>query len=233
MAPGVRVLLRVRAAEPVATEQTPLTTPLARLVDTTAEGIAVSDAAGRVVVANRAFANFFAPSPNAAAADGVDPVQGQDLAQCLGDSAADLAPLMAQARGLGILQIDNLALRCANAAAQRVDLTITLLTEGDQERFGFTLRACADAAPDPAAPLNAQTLALAQAIEALCNSLGDAPLGALLQRAEHLARGHLVHKALHRHAGSDEVAAQQLGISVQELARLRREHACEAASTLR
>jgi transcriptional regulator PpsR len=226
---GVRVLLRVRAAESSVANQTPLTTPLARLVDTTAEGIVVCDAAGRLVVANRAFVHL----AKLAAAEDLESLQGQDLAQCLGGSASDLPSLMSRVRGLGILQLERLSLRRPDAPDLMVDVTITLLTEGEQESFGFTVRVCATEAVAEPAPLSAQTLALAQAIEALCNSLGDAPLGTLLQRAEHLARGHLVHKALHLHAGSDEVAAQQLGISVQELARLRREHACEAAATLR
>jgi transcriptional regulator PpsR len=226
---GVRVLLRVRAAETTSTDQTPLTTPLARLVDTTAEGIVVCDAAGRLVVANRAFVHL----ANIVVTDDLAAIQGQDLAQCLGASAAELPLLMSRVRGLGILTLERLVLRRPDAPELHVDATITLLTEGEQVRFGFTLRPCVEAAVAQAAPLNAQTLALAQAIEALCNSVGQAPLGTLLQRAEHLARGHVVHRALHLHAGSDEVAAQQLGISVQELARLRREHACEPAATLR
>jgi transcriptional regulator PpsR len=223
---GVRVLLRVRAAEPTATDQTPLTTPLARLVDTTAEGIVVCDAAGHLVVANRAFVQL----ANITAGEDLASIQGRDLAQCLGSSASELPLLMSRVRGLGILALERLVLRRLDAPELHVDATITLLAEGEQARFGFTLRPCVEATLAQATPLNAQTLALAQAIEALCNSVGHAPLGTLLQRAEHLARGHLVHKALHLHAGSDEMAAQQLGISVQELSRLRREHACEPAS---
>jgi PAS domain-containing protein len=223
-ADAVRVLLRVRASEPPDEDLVTLQTPLARLVDTTAEGIVVTDATGRLVVANRAFAHLvFAENAQALA--------GQDLARWLGANGDELPALIQRVRGQGIAQLAQVRLRREQAPALLVGLTVTLLTDGDAARFGFTLRPQMGLAPDKApaqapvvaAPLQAQTLTLAQAIEALCSSLGEAPLGALLQRAEHLARSHLVQQALHREAVNEKTAAMQLGISVQELSRLRRE----------
>jgi transcriptional regulator PpsR len=222
----VRMLLRVRAGEHAAADASTLGTPLARLVDTTAEGLVVTDSAGHIVVANQAFVQF-------AQASDQEQVQGLSMALWLGQDADELPLLMARVRHQGLTQVSHCRLRREGLPALAVDVTITTLTEGDQERFGFTLRPCSAAAPDAQAPLSAQTLALAQAIEALCADVGAAPLGTLLQRAEHLARGHLVHQALHRGAGSDEAAARELGISLPELTRLRREHACEDTRRLR
>jgi PAS domain-containing protein len=221
----VRVLLRVRASEPPEEDLVTLQTPLARLVDTTAEGIVVTDATGRLVAANRAFAHLVL-------AENAQALAGQDLARWLGANGEELPALIQRVHGQGIAQLAQVSLRRERAQALQVDLTVTLLSDGDPARFGFTLRPHMGPTPDPAgstnplaaAPVNAQTLTLAQAIEALCRSLGEAPLGALLQRAEHLARSHLVQQALHHDAGNDEAAAVQLGISVQELSRLRREH---------
>jgi transcriptional regulator PpsR len=228
--PGlVRVLLRVRANEGAAEDLTLQGTPLARLVDTTAEGLVVADPGGRVVVCNRAFALL-------AQVASVEEVQGQLLASWLGASHEELPRWMARVRAEGMANISAVALRQANAngvaAALEMDVTITQLMEGDQERFGFTLRACAPASRDGELPLSARTLALARAIDALCAEVGEAPLGTLVQRAEHLARGHLVREALNQRADNDDSTARELGISVQELTRLRRAHAGEPATPL-
>jgi transcriptional regulator PpsR len=218
------VLLRVRASEPAAADTQPMHhpigTPLARLVDTTAEGIVVTDHIGCVIVANRAFVQLVQ-------APALDQVQGHSLATWLGHGG--LPGLLQSVRQQGMVQMAAQTLQGEAGAALDVDLTVTLLSDRDQECFGFTLRPVHPAASDQAAPLSAQTLALALAIDALCADVGQTPLGPLLARAEHLARGHLVHQALHRQAGGDATAAHELGISEHELARLRREHACEAA----
>jgi transcriptional regulator PpsR len=221
---STHVLLRVRASEPAGTDTPalhhPVGTPLARLVDTTAEGIVVTDAIGCIVVANRAFVQLVQ-------APDVDQMQGHSLATWLGHGG--VPALLQSVRQQGIVQMAAQTLRCEAGTAFDVDLTVTLLHDGDQERFGFTLRPVYPSATGEAAPLSANTLALARAIDALCADVGQTPLGPLLARAEHLARGHLVHQALQRQAGGDAATAHELGISEAELARLRREHACEAA----
>jgi transcriptional regulator PpsR len=222
--PGmVRVLLRVRANEGAAEDVTLQGTPLARLVDTTAEGLVVTDTHGVVVVCNRAFALL-------AQASSVDEVQGQSLTNWLGAAADELPALIRRVRNEGIANARSVVLRRADAAALELDLTVTVLMEGDQERFGFTLRPRSPAAGDEGMPLSARTLALARAIDALCAEIGAAPLGTLVQRAELLARGHLVQEALSQHGGSDEEATRELGISSQELSRLRRAHATETST---
>jgi hypothetical protein len=226
--PHSHVLLRVRASEPAAADAHPMGTPLARLVDTTAEGIVVTDAIGCVVVANRAFVQLVQ-------APGVEQVQGHGLATWLGhvgpSRLSGLPGLLQRVRQQGLVQMAAQTLHCQTGPALSVDLTVSLLNDGDQERFGFTLRACHQLASDDAPPLNAQTLALARALDALCADIGHTPLGPLLQRAEHLARGHLVQQALQRQTGAESTAATALGISEQELTRLRHEHACQAAPT--
>jgi transcriptional regulator PpsR len=215
----VHVLLRVRAGEPMAADPSHLGTPLARLVDTTAEGIVVTDESGLVVVANHAFAQLVAWA-------GTEHVQGQNLAQWLGHDLMSMSALIDAARQQGIVQMSAAALLRVGAAPLPVDITLSLLADAEQTRFGFTLRPCEEAAAGETQTLSAQTLALAHAIDALCADFGRVPLGSLLQSVEHMARHHIVHKALQHRAGSDEAAAQDLGISVQELGRLRHEHAC-------
>jgi transcriptional regulator PpsR len=225
-APGpVRVLLRVRANEGAAEDVTLQGTPLARLVDTTAEGLVVTDSSGRVVVSNRAFALL-------AQVASVEDVQGQWLAMWLGAGDEELPGWIERVRGEGMANLSAVLLRRANSAALEMDITISLLMEGDQERFGFTLRPRAPPVEGGVLPLSARTLALARAIDALCVEVGEAPLGTLVQRAEHLARGHLVQAALSQRGGSDEHTAHELGISVHELTRLRRAHAAEPATPL-
>jgi transcriptional regulator PpsR len=222
---ALRVLLRVRANEGAAEDVTLQGMPLARLVDTTAEGLVVTDASSHVVVCNRAFA-LLAQVPSA------EQVQGQSLAHWLGATPDALPGWIQRVRDEGIANVAGAVLRRVDAATLDMDVTITLLIEGDQERFGFTLRPRAAVVSDGQLRLSARTLALARAIDALCAEVGEAPLGTLVQRAEHLARGHLVQEALSQRGSNDEHTARELGISAQELSRLRRAHASETATPL-
>ena len=222
---GLRLLVRLRATEPSAGDPMALGTPLSRRVDGILLGVVVTDSSGKVVVANRAFAQMVQ-------GPGDDPLRGRSLAEWLGCDASsnadqtDLHGLIARVREHGIAELSPALLRRAGADALPVDVAATLLTEGDQECLGFTLRL---RPPGPASVLGTLAGDLARAIDALAVGLGNTALPTLMQRAEQLARAHLVRKALERAGGDPARAAALLGVDEATLVELRREQLSPAA----
>ncbi len=216
---GHRLLLRARTAEPLSGDAQPLEAALARLVEGTRDGIVVTDMRGQVMGANRSFVRM------AAAAD-EDQVRGRPLADWLGPSEHDVAALLAAVRESGMVQDRALGLCLPGQPPQGLAVTGMLLIEGDQECLGFIVRPQTHAQTASAA---AAPLTLGRAVEALALELGSTPLVELLQRAEKLARQHLVQRALDL-SPSDAAAAMLLSISATQLAQLKNELALEAAA---
>jgi transcriptional regulator PpsR len=225
---GHRLLLRARTAEPIASDAQPLEAALSRLVESTRDGIVVTDMRGQVIGANRSFVRM------AQAAD-EDQVRGKLLAEWLGPTDADVAALLCAVRDSGMAQDVALDLRGAArlpqgstqalAPTQALAVTGMLLIEGDQECLGFIVR---PQLPGRKAPTRA-ALPLGPAIEALATELGRAPLAELVRRAEKMTRQHLVQHALDLTA-TDAAAALLLCISAAQLAQLKNELALEAAA---
>jgi hypothetical protein len=90
-----------------------------------------------------------------------------------------------------------------------VDVTAALLAEGEQECFGFTIRAC-EARAEPRA-------ALARALEALDERIGQLPLADLLAESKRLIEHRLMQSAMTRAQGDASAAAVLLGIAVEQL----------------
>ena len=100
-----------------------------------------------------------------------------------------------------------------------VELTGALLDDVGGGDAGFTLRpAGADALR-----ADARAAELLRAIHALAAELGGSPLPDLLREAQALTQQHFVRTALDRHPGDAPAAARLLGISIEEMARLRRQ----------
>ena len=211
---GIRLLVRLRAAEPTGGDPTALGTPLSRRVDGIAMGVVVTDSSGKVVVANRAFTQMVQ-------GPGEEPLRGRNVAQWLGREQIDLPSLVARVREHGIAELRHALLRRAAADALAVVIAATLLTEGDQECLGFTVRL---RPIEPASVLDTLASDLASAIDTLAVGLGSATLPTLLQRVEQLARDHLLRRALEQAAGDETQAAALLGVTLPALQLLRRAH---------
>ncbi len=224
---GHRLLLRARTADPIASDAQPLEAALSRLVESTRDGIVVTDMRGQVLGANRSFVRM-------AQATDEDQVRGRLLGSWLGPADADVAALLSAVRDSGMAQDVALALRGTVGAAQGQTLpqalavTGMLLIEGDQECLGFIVRPQLPGHPAPHRAARA-SLPLGPAIEALAGELGQAPLAELVRRAEKLARHHLVQHALDLTA-TDAAAALLLCVSAAQLAQLKNELALEAAA---
>jgi transcriptional regulator PpsR len=205
---GLRLLLRVRfaagadaaGADPTGAD---LTKSLALLVDSTRDGVVVTDSSGRILLANPAFLALL---------DGLgeEEARGRAISEWVGRIDADISVLLAGAHQHGIAHLVRSSLRRQRGADLDVDITATLLAEGDQECFGFTIRPCAEKALQPPAWM--------QAMAALEERLGQMPLPELMQRSQRMIAQHFVAAAMSRVDGDVQRAAALLGISEVELA---------------
>lgn len=214
-ADGVRLLLRVRAMEAPAHETQALNAALGRLVDDTRDGVVVTDSTGGVLVANPAFVQLVQAGTE-------QQLLGRPLAGWIGRMASDMSTLIDGVRAHGIAQLVASTLRRADGVALDADISGTLLTEGDQECFGFTVR---PRLALPAAPIDASAAELARALAGLELGVGREPMAELLRRAEQLVRLHLARQALRLSGGDADAAATLLGIGVPDMQALRQEAA--------
>jgi PAS domain-containing protein len=191
------LLLRARRAEASAND------PQAVLdfMGQTPDAVVVTDSAGRVLWANRAFVEMCeAPDETR--------LKGRPLADALGGEPLQWASLLARVRSRGIIGQTHVALRMPGAPPLLASVSAALLAEGDQEHIGFTLRPAGDAAALPAA-----ADALASDIQALGARLGELTLEQLLAQASRMAELHFIQAALRASGGQLDTAARTLAVS--------------------
>ncbi|MEO6745125.1 MAG: transcriptional regulator PpsR [Caldimonas sp.] len=197
---AMRLLVRVRVAD-ASTAHPERSQTLARLVDTTRDAVVVSDSSGRVLFANAAFVELVR-------AGGEAEIQGRPLADWLETPGRTLADTVMGVRREGVIRRIGATARRGAAAPLAVELSASLLTEGDQECIGFTLH--------PQAAANASSVASAEpwhdALDALSAQLGVQPLSSLLSGTAALAERHFIQLALQRTGGNAAKAALLLGI---------------------
>ena len=231
---GMRLLVRVRAVEAGAARSA-LGQTLSRLVDDANDSVVVTDSSGRIQVANAAFLALVNLTVEAE-------VEHQPLMSWLGLTGQPLTVLLAKVRRDGVARHFESWVRPAGKVAARIEISAALLTEGDQECIGFTIRRSAVRGPQPltlaaasAAPVASglQTASgspldpalsqrIAQIAARLANAdLANADLAAALRETSALVEQQFVQLALQRAQGDEAAAAGLLGISPARLARLR------------
>jgi transcriptional regulator PpsR len=201
---GQRLLLRVRAPAVPEQQGMDINRTLALLVDSTRDGIVVTDSGGRILVANPAFLAQVQCASE-------DEVRGRPIGDWLGRIDADVGALLAGAHAHGLAHLVRSSLRRGDGAAIDVDVTGAMLAEGEQECFGFTIRPC-----EPAADTQAAWLKLLMALD---EHVGAVPLATLMEQAQQLIEGRFIGLAMARHQGDAAAAAASLGMAVDRLLR--------------
>ncbi len=174
----MRLLVRVRAIDASAASGK-LNQTLARLVDDSSDAVVVTDSSGRIQVANPAFLALVGMSGEA-------DVKGRPLMYWLSLAEQPLAALVAKVRRDGIARRIESWTRHGATQATQLDISAALLTEGDQECIGFTIRPVAGS---PIAPTihrdagDALALVLRAGIEALGTRLDERALAAVIREA--------------------------------------------------
>ena len=174
----MRLLVRMRAID-VAASSGALSQTLSRLVDGASDGVVVTDSNGRIQIANP---DFMALVGLNAEAD----VNGRPLMSWLSLPDQPLAALVAKVRRDGIARHVESWVRHSGAPSTPVDISAVLLTEGDRECIGFTIRPVARTSPAPAFQAvagDALSLVLRAGIETLGARLDERALADVLREA--------------------------------------------------
>jgi transcriptional regulator PpsR len=213
------LLMRARAVEADAdsTHQR-----LADFVERTPDAVVITDSGGHVLMANPSFQALrrAVTGPRSDA-----PATGRPLTELLDDARLSLPGILAEARRLGITEQCRVGLGGPGGAGFEVEVSAALLTDGDQECVGLTLRRI-----DPRlADLPAAVGELAAAIDRLAGQVGLLTLPELLQESTELAERHLLESVLARCQGDRLQAAQLLGIGMDNLWLRLRHHGLDRA----
>ena len=203
-----QMLIRIRTTEQLGTS-TSLGTTLARLVDSASDGVAVTDMAGSVLVANPAFLKLVHASTEAS-------VRGRPLSDWLSLPDEPLAELLARVGREGMMGFIPSQMMALNAIAKPVEVAATLLGEIDPPCIGFSIRS----APAEGRGISVATEPMQAAVQVLCDQVGSATLPELMRRASEVLQRNFIRMAMER-AGADlNKAANVLGINRQQLDRL-------------
>jgi len=204
---GDALLLMVRArtveAQPASSDAS---AQLADFVERTPDAVVITDSNGRVTIANPAFMLLCETGTEAQCV-------GRSLGDWLGRAGRDLGSILSEVRRHGIAP--RVAATFTGDQGQGVDVEISaaLLTEGDQECLGFTIRR---AAVRPSAALH-WAEGLATALEELSAQVGRVDLPALMREATRLSERHLIESALAQSRSDTRAAAELLGIAPDSL----------------
>jgi PAS domain-containing protein len=198
---ALRLLLRARLDEP----GDDALAAMADFVDSTANAALIVDSAGHVLMANAAMLALVHRSDEAQ-------LKGILLPDLVGDGLGAWAAVLQRTRSTGIVPQALLTIAAAGHGQVAVQVTATLMAEGDQECMGLLVR------PRYASPLGVLSAELLlQQLTALGNEVGSRSLAELLLAAERLSEAHLLHTAMQRAGGSLAVAATMLSLSPEAL----------------
>jgi transcriptional regulator PpsR len=197
---AMRMLVRVRGLD-MPGSSVELNATLARLVDSASDGVVVTDSSGRILMANPAFLKLSRVGTE------ID-VKGRPIMDWVGVSDEQFASLLSQVRGQGIAHRLATRLLASDAHVTQVEVSAALLTEGDQECIGFTIRGLPASQADSAGTLDD----LSRAIAKLNSQVGQAPLPQLLREAAVLLERHFIRVAMERSDDNPEAAAVLLGV---------------------
>jgi transcriptional regulator PpsR len=181
-------------------------------VDSTPDAVAITDSAGRVLHANRAFAALAGVRNETA-------LRGRALPELLGDDDGAWRALVEHVHQRGLAARASLTVRQSPGGTLPVDVTAALLPEGEQECLGFTLRpsgALADAAGN--APGREPLLS------SFVARIGQLTLDELLVDVRRHAERELLAAALERAGQVLPTAASLLGLTPYALMRRLRRH---------
>jgi transcriptional regulator PpsR len=174
------------------------------LVEQTPDAVVITDAAGHVLMANPAFVSLVAQGAEAR-------LKGRLLTDIVSDGgSAHWRDAIARTRLHGLCLRVPLAVT-VGALSLAVEVSSTLLAEGEQEHLGFTLRCLEPAAEPGVGALGWPELAALQA------QLGRLPLDALIREGALALERQLIRAALARCAGHVSAAAQVLQVDPQTL----------------
>jgi transcriptional regulator PpsR len=210
---GTLLLLRARSLE----AQPGIPDEAARLrglVENTPDAVVITDAEGRVAMANPAFLDL-------AQLAAEEQAKGRSLADWVGRPGADVPMILTVVRKHGIARLVATAARGEHGQTIEVELSAARVPEGSRELVGFILRGVERRIA--AGPQGARDLTTA--VEQLSGLVGRVSLPDLVRDTSDLVERHFIKAALDMTGNNRTTAAEVLGLSRQSLyVKLRRHH---------
>jgi transcriptional regulator PpsR len=176
------------------------------LVENMQEPVVITDSGGRLLMANPAFLQMCQLSRE-------DQIKGMSLGEWLGNAEHDMAALLAEIRHRGIASSITAFICTRVGKPLEVELSAALLTDGEQEHIGITIRH----RPRDENPITSR--AVTRKLTELTELIGHASMADLLLSLTHMAERHFAQVALERTQGDEDAAAALLGIARDDLAR--------------
>lgn len=175
------------------------------LVESTSDAVVITDSSGRIQLANPAFIALVDQGTEAH-------VKGRMLSEVMGDHGHAWHDLIERTRRQGLCARAALSVR-RGGLELGVESSSTILTEGEQEHLGFTIRLV-----EPSAA-TAQMAAMDgwSALSALKAQIGLVPLAALLQDAGEEVERQFLQAALNLAGGQVAAAARLLVMDPRQL----------------
>lgn len=205
---GALLLLRLvkpRAATGV--ERTKIEAALLRTVDSLPDAFVVTDPQGRVLVANRGFAELVQLPAG-------ELLAGQPLERWVGRSAVDLNVLMGTLKQHGVVRLFPTTLRGAFGAPTQVEISAVAVPQGDPPCLGFVVR---DVERRLAADASLRSRELPRSPGQLAELVGRMPLKDIVGETTDLIERMCIEAALQLTRDNRASAAEMLGLSRQSL----------------
>lgn len=179
---------------------------LIRAVENAPDGFVVTDAEGRILIANRAFADLTQLASE-------DLAQGEPLERWLGRPGVDMNILITNLRQYGSVRLYATTLRSEHGRPSDVELSAVAVPHGEQPCLGFTIRHVGQR-------LNAHAQSdkpLPRSVEQLTELVGRVSLKDLVRESTDLIERLCIEAALELTRDNRASAAEMLGLSRQSL----------------
>lgn len=174
---------------------------MAEFVETMLEAVVITDSSGGVLMANQAFLRLTRQANDTS-------VRGRALPDLLLDTEGGWATLVSRVLATGLISKAALQVGSLDGQPLSVQVSATLLAEGEQTCLGFVLRI------DRRLP---QDTAGGDVMAGLLGQVGRVPLADLLVEVTHRAERQLIESALLRTGGLRAAAADALGMTPEAL----------------
>ena len=206
-----QLLLRLRREEADGAEG-PSSLMMKSLVESTPDAVVITDSAGHVQLANPAFVALVQQGSETR-------LKGRLLSEVANDRDGSWPQLVERTRQRGLCPRAPLVVKQGQLTVA-VEVSATLLTDGDQEHLGFVVRAveprsAADAAAAPFEAWHSLSLLRAQ--------IGLTPLATLMREAADAVERQFLHSAVELAGGRIDAAARLLMLNPQALVQRLRE----------
>jgi transcriptional regulator PpsR len=197
---GDRLQLLVRAHESGEGDGGVLPPMMRRLVEAMPDAVVITDSVGRIVMGNPAFVTLVHGASESA-------LKARLLPEVVDDVQGAWASTIERTREHGLCLRVPLRIHAADRHVE-VEVSATLLTEGEQQHLGFTLRLL-----EAAAPVRGVVLEAWPGLTDLRTRIGAVPLAGLLHEASEAVERQLILTALRKARNGLEAAADLLSLT--------------------